>query len=47
MAPLREPGDGSVDDGPSDVQIARETVDAGGGRLLELRGDEALCVFAP
>ncbi len=78
-APLREPGDGSVDDGPSGVQIrtfliadvrgytlftqergdevagklaakftdiARESVEARGGRLLELRGDEALCVFA-
>lgn len=28
------------------ADIARETVEARGGRLLELRGDEALCVFA-
>ena len=28
------------------ADIARETVEARGGTLLELRGDEALCVFA-
>lgn len=28
------------------ADIARESVEARGGRLLELRGDEALCVFA-
>jgi class 3 adenylate cyclase len=28
------------------ARLARETVEARGGRLLELRGDEALCVFA-
>lgn len=28
------------------AEIAREIVEARGGRLLELRGDEALCVFS-
>src|SRR4051812_49005368 len=28
------------------ADIAREGVEAHGGRLLELRGDEALCVFS-
>jgi class 3 adenylate cyclase len=29
------------------AELAREIVESRGGTLLELRGDEALCVFAP